>query len=415
MTFAMIEQAVEERVRETDTLDWKASLHQEPAEFAKDVAALANLRGGHLIIGVAETKGEASKILGVEFSDSTERRLRGWVTNHVQPTLHDLNFTFLRDPKSDTTGVLIISVPASPSMPHMVTANAGQHSQTAWPRRNGTHTEWLREFDIERAYQDRFARRASDEQALATMVDLSMDLLDPGIRPWLIAVARPTTPAPATLQPPSREQISEVLAEAALNAAQIQPSGNRYSASIIDMATQLRQPPSTGLRRWVVHSHASGEPDARSDFGHIQIHHDGSILLALPCGRWAVPILKDKSVLQDWQLGAVIADLISLIDCISDLRNIETGYVVRIEPRGMLAHEPLAVASAWNYSMQTTTVSRVAHSHDVRHFTPIEIELPVLITDASKQVAAWTLVRDLVAQFGIEPETIGWPRPSDGQ
>lgn len=410
LDFAMIEQAVDARVQETDTLDWKVALHDNAVEFAKDVVAFANARGGLLVIGVGESKGAASKVVGLEFSDAIERKLRGWLSNHVQPTLHDLSFRFLPDPKSEEGhGVLAINVPASPGIPHLVATVAGQERLTSWPRRNGTRTEWMREYDIERAYQDRFARRTTDEKALASMLELVMDQLDRNISPWVLAAARPTNPAPATVPPPSPQQITDVLVEAIQQSASVRPQGNRYPTSTIQVLGQTGNAPKVGLRRWVMHSHALNTPDALSDFGHVEIHHDGSILVAAPVGRWATSI-SGKCPIPDWALGGLIADLVCLIDGVSEIRGIDTGYAVRLEPK-QAGGDPFALTSAWDFNWQSKDEVQVHRSLDVRRYIPVETELPAMIHDPSRQHAAWTLMRDAIAQFGVEPHDIGWPNP----
>lgn len=54
--FAMVQQCVADQLAEADDLDWKEALPngQDPraaGEFAKDVAAMANTRGGLIIYG----------------------------------------------------------------------------------------------------------------------------------------------------------------------------------------------------------------------------------------------------------------------------------------------------------------------------------------------------------------------------
>ncbi|MFE7903006.1 helix-turn-helix domain-containing protein [Streptomyces sp. NPDC057424] len=67
LTYAHIEQGVNEVVGERDDLDWKRDLPKkaEPGEwneFSKDVAAMANTRGGLLIYGVRNDR----KITGID-------------------------------------------------------------------------------------------------------------------------------------------------------------------------------------------------------------------------------------------------------------------------------------------------------------------------------------------------------------
>jgi hypothetical protein len=52
--------------------------------FAKEVASLANTKGGVVIIGIDDDKGEA---IGVEDPDKKEGQIVGWITNHIEPSL----------------------------------------------------------------------------------------------------------------------------------------------------------------------------------------------------------------------------------------------------------------------------------------------------------------------------------------
>jgi hypothetical protein len=67
VTFEMVRQSVDDKLGEADGLDWKESLPDgrnpgREAGFAKDVAAMANTRGGLIIYGVTDQ---------VEFRGST--------------------------------------------------------------------------------------------------------------------------------------------------------------------------------------------------------------------------------------------------------------------------------------------------------------------------------------------------------
>src|ERR1700730_2132079 len=81
----MVAQAVTQHMRENDDLDWKQDLawkkqdlppeekEKKKREFAKDVAAMANSRGGLIIFGVSEKNEEAVELTGVP-NDERERQ-----------------------------------------------------------------------------------------------------------------------------------------------------------------------------------------------------------------------------------------------------------------------------------------------------------------------------------------------------
>ncbi|MYW20990.1 hypothetical protein GT039_36855 [Streptomyces sp. SID2955] len=67
---------------EAEDLDYKRA-HYGPddkgrEELAKDVAALANHRGGVLVLGMAEAKGVPSRVFDVDLDDHHLRRIRRW-------------------------------------------------------------------------------------------------------------------------------------------------------------------------------------------------------------------------------------------------------------------------------------------------------------------------------------------------
>ncbi|MFE4823924.1 helix-turn-helix domain-containing protein, partial [Streptomyces sp. NPDC056704] len=81
VTYEMVAEAVRRKLGESDDLDWKQALPAtspvkgEWNEFAKDVAAMANTRGGLLVYGVSD----AIDMVGVDLStvDGAVTLLRG--------------------------------------------------------------------------------------------------------------------------------------------------------------------------------------------------------------------------------------------------------------------------------------------------------------------------------------------------
>ena len=93
----MVAKGAADRLAESDDLDWKEQLPQPRAkarwnELAKDVAAMANTRGGLIIFGVRDTTCE---LVSIDPGDVNVEQYAQWVRNHVQPYLPDLTFTVL--------------------------------------------------------------------------------------------------------------------------------------------------------------------------------------------------------------------------------------------------------------------------------------------------------------------------------
>lgn len=91
VTRAELRTLVDGSVREGVDLDFKAELYgssdSEKRELAADVAAMANERGGVIILGVTETDGVATALPGVELSECEALRMRqiagGLLAPHV--------------------------------------------------------------------------------------------------------------------------------------------------------------------------------------------------------------------------------------------------------------------------------------------------------------------------------------------
>ncbi|MFE0142005.1 AlbA family DNA-binding domain-containing protein [[Kitasatospora] papulosa] len=110
---------------ETEDLDYKRD-HYESSdkgkeELAKDVAALANHRGGVLILGMAEAKGVPSLACGVDLDDHHLRRMRQVIANNTAPPV-PYQPMLVPNPDAAGTGFLLLAVPRSPQAPHAVTA-----------------------------------------------------------------------------------------------------------------------------------------------------------------------------------------------------------------------------------------------------------------------------------------------------
>ncbi|GLY40427.1 hypothetical protein Amsp01_064500 [Amycolatopsis sp. NBRC 101858] len=134
LTFENVADAARTGLAEADILDWKEPLPQPPRdgawnEFAKDVAAMANTRGGLLIYGVSDKL----ELRGVDLASVDVRMYGQWLRNHVRPFLGGVDYLELKTPDEQKT-VLVVDVPASEFAPHSVTGTAAR--DTAKQRRD---------------------------------------------------------------------------------------------------------------------------------------------------------------------------------------------------------------------------------------------------------------------------------------
>ncbi|MFC8373119.1 helix-turn-helix domain-containing protein [Streptomyces sp. NPDC057239] len=245
-------------------------------ELAKDVAAMANTRGGLLVYGVTD---KTTVPVGIDPDEVNEQQYAQWIRNHVQPYLPDLTFTALTSPDGQLS-FLAIDVPASPMAPHHVygTAAKDKDQQAAVvPYRDRDHTAWMAEHQIERAYRERFTRtqHAQDEtdRLLAHALDTCLaDQAEPSA--WFVAVARPERPLPRTAPPLAREKAPDLCATARARSQHL--TRNPLAVGPLTGLEVVSSNPRPGLRRWVF----STLPLRMGREIYTELHHDGSTVLA---------------------------------------------------------------------------------------------------------------------------------------
>ncbi|GAA2639294.1 hypothetical protein GCM10010425_49130 [Streptomyces spororaveus] len=282
LTFDMVKRAADDNLAESDDLDWKEMLPQPPRdgrwnELAKDVAAMANTRGGLLIYGVTD---KTTIPVGIDPDEVHTQQYAQWIRNHVQPYLPDLTFTTLTSPDGNLS-FLVIDIPASPMAPHHVygTAAKDKDQQAAVvPYRDADHTAWMAEHQIERAYRERFTRAQHAQDETDKLLTHALDgILPDQAEPsaWLVAVARPERPLSRTAPALARESAA-VLCETARTRSR-RLAGNPLAAGPLTGLEIVR--PRPGLRRWVFSTLPLLMGQGRGIYA--ELHHDGSTVLAV--------------------------------------------------------------------------------------------------------------------------------------
>lgn len=132
-TKEMLEQLVADGASESQSLEFKRELPRtkdpvDKAEFAKDIAGMANSTGGTILYGLASHHDCASKLMPLSASadpaDATMRRLEMTLASAVEPK--ELRVSF-RAIECDGGYVLEAVVPRSYSGPHRVIADGKSH------------------------------------------------------------------------------------------------------------------------------------------------------------------------------------------------------------------------------------------------------------------------------------------------
>ena len=163
ITAEHIRQLVTDCVRETDELDFKATLYrgddEQRVELCKDIAGLRNHRGGVILLGVGEKDAVANGYPEVDLSDREERRMRQIVASGTAP---HAAFEIRPIPGSNAArGFYLLIAEPSPQRPHAVLIG----NDLRYPRRDGTITRYLSEAEVADLYRDRFRAKSSRSTA----------------------------------------------------------------------------------------------------------------------------------------------------------------------------------------------------------------------------------------------------------
>lgn len=187
-----LQRLIDGRVREEEDLDFKADLYKtndkDRVELAKDVAALANRRGGVLVLGVADENGEAVGLSPVAMSEKEELRMRQVLADRVAPTP---NVSIRRVPtdSSKELGYYLLDVPASADRPHAVR----REIDLRYPARYGAQTRYLSESEVADAYRDRLTRAQGSLERLTTVEAEGSVNLNIEAEPWLSLAVVPAS------------------------------------------------------------------------------------------------------------------------------------------------------------------------------------------------------------------------------
>ncbi|MFN3006621.1 helix-turn-helix domain-containing protein [Mycolicibacterium wolinskyi] len=165
-------------------LDWKEADYPKDKNFeiAKDVAALANTRGGVIIIGVREnSSGRAVEAKPFKVSPKSSERVSQALGNRVSPLLHEVDIREI--PAGDGLGYLLITVPHSSDAPHAVRDHPD--GPLHYPIRLGRTTHYLSEYEVAARYRDRQASAAESIDRLDTIHAEGVSRIALFLAPWL--------------------------------------------------------------------------------------------------------------------------------------------------------------------------------------------------------------------------------------
>ncbi|WP_331768148.1 ATP-binding protein [Embleya sp. NBC_00896] len=388
----MVRRAVADQLRETDDLDWKQALPVAPVdgrwnEFAKDVAAMANTRGGLLIYGVSDDVRE----IGIDPSHVNEQQLGQWVRNHAQPYVHGLSFT----PVSDgPVSFLIVDVPASAWAPHSVYGTAAKDKDqmaSVVPYRDGPHTDWMAEHQLARAYADRFARQDAAEIELRQRLEFVSDMVvgSGELRAaWVVVAARPQRPLPRNVSAPTREQIQATLSASLAKASTLH--GMRFG--LVPVLRDLQPTVRVGLRRWVVHE-SNGRPLL------LELHHDGTAILAADMS-WKAFNAQGVSPPLAVRCGAITGAVFDAVALATELRRTLVGDSA-LDVTAIVTAGPDNTAPFVPVTSRNGVVEVPEHARRPSRMLPVSTTLPQAVDRDGLIAVAEELSEGLLNQFGL--------------
>ena len=142
-TFDDVDALLRANAWETEELDFKEVLDPKTEECAKDVAALANHRGGVLLIGVQDQGDKAGGIRPDLDLKATEQKVQQACLNHLRPAAFAgrVVFTPLADPANPRNRVLVVAV--APSAELVAVCSGSDREIVRFPVRTGRRTRWI--------------------------------------------------------------------------------------------------------------------------------------------------------------------------------------------------------------------------------------------------------------------------------
>ena len=373
ITAELLDLCIEKRIEEADDLDWKQVLPPDAGggrkdwaeEFAKDVAAMAYSGGGWLVYGMGERlvdgRASASALHPVTWTDKAEQQLRTAAFSRVAPSITGLQF----HPVPIRGGfVVLLHVPNSPGRPFL--ARVGTDAFRA-PFRNGAHTFYLDEREIERAYANRFQQRREWDEDLDRLFAETADASDRHVVACAVASARPKESL-RTLQEFDQARAFEIIEDARRS--------RLHDGSAVALPWNPVYRP--GLRRWVV-------MDGNSKYmARLTLHFDGSVTATARMGL-TTPQLQDHPY--DF-IGSVVerfvADTVVLVSAHRRILGLPCDYGLRF---GLVGKEgvPLIVRAT---DVQTHLPFEADHSIPFLRCVPIDADLsPAADSDEAWEVS----------------------------
>lgn len=394
ISFDLFEQAVEHSVEETGDLDWKRVAYDSrkprwDEEAAKDIAAMANSGGGWIVFGIEEDgdKNTASEIVPISWSATDQQRILKVAYAKIGPPVVGLEFHEVPCDNEGGGSVVVMRVPDSADAPHF--AKKGDDAFVA-PRRNGPHTVYMSDREIERGFRERFQHADDQERLLQDRYERACEGLSPEDGVFLAVAAIPYE-AVSAQGPSSKQRVLEYVSNSHMPELHRQASGHSWWT-----LGEIKK----GLRQWVLRNN-------RSSWGKFRhcLYDDATVLasyrVTLEGSLYSVKTainedLRNHCLSED--IEAAIIDFLTLLRSHAQERKAFGGFRIRA---GLVGYSqlPIYIRATENYGNRPLDVE---YSEPIVRFQPITTEFDPL-ADADELVPIINdLALDIINQGGVQ-------------
>lgn len=408
LTMDDINQVIAEKVEETADLDWKKKFYsiQNNAvmeEVAKDIAAMANSGGGWIVFGIKEDgeNNAASSVNPIQWSADNERQIRNIAYSKIGPPVVGIEFSKIPCGENPDDGyVVLMHIPDSVDAPHF-TRKGDDAFRAPW--RNGPHTEFMTERDIERGFRERFQRRAEQEKTLQGYFEEATEALNPEQGVFLAIAAVPVTPKISAgsvdrdkaIQHTNPWAYSYLIASRRGNCSKEEKIETEFNF-IWNQGEHVK-----GMRRWVIRN----LPQTIAGKYRKYLHDDGTLVGAYqlggvynkPSASNQYPVGKPNHCMSA-DIEKALIDFFSLLREHAKERRTSGGFRIRVGLVGDTS-SPILVRTFDGFMQVLTDES---YSEPIKRFQPVSTFIDPLAPIEDILSPLRILALDMVNQGGIQ-------------
>lgn len=212
----------------------------------------------------------------------------------------------------------------------------------------------------------------------------------------------PRSPAPAIGKPPAAQDVAKVLESALTGTIEIVPPGSQERYALIRELDSGARNPRVGLRRWIAQISPVNDPDRKSDFIVVELHHDGSVSFAVALKDWNQELLENRYPVMVALVESFVVDFIALSETYARHLGEQIPIGARIDLVRADISKPFATIDQDRMGQFTTgKLVQPSWSRTLRRFKPVIAEIPSAADTDTLRTVARELAQDILHQFDI--------------